>query len=141
MLNIWDRSERKVVRAQAGGSNGKWDLTVQTDNEIHGRSPDVIVAQKDKNLCQIIDFACPYDGGMDTKESEKIEHYQDLARVLRKIWNMKVKVIPLVIVTLGTTPIKLRSWLKEIGIEIQITELQKTVLLHTARILRKVLEV
>ena len=45
---------------------------------------------------------------------------------------MKVKVIPLVIGTLGTTPIKLRYWLKEIGIETQITELQKTVLLHTA---------
>ena len=27
-----------------------WDLTVQTDHEIFGRRPDVIVAQKDKNL-------------------------------------------------------------------------------------------
>ena len=34
---------------------------------------------------------------------------------------------------LGATPIKLRNWLKEIGIE--------TVLLQTARILQKVLEV
>ena len=42
---------------------------------------------------------------------------------------------------LGTTPINLRSWLKEIGIETQITELQKTVLLHTARILPEVLDV
>ena len=32
---------------------------------------------------------------------------------------------------------KLRNWLNEIGIETQISELQKTVLLHTARILRK----
>ena len=45
---------------------------------------------------------------------------------------MKVNVIPLVIGTLGTKLIELRNWLKEIGIEIQITELQKTVLLHTA---------
>ena len=29
---------------------------------------------------------------------------------------------------LGTTPIKLRNWSKETGIETQITELQKTVL-------------
>ena len=50
---------------------------------------------------------------------------------------MKVKVIPLVIGALGTKPIKLRNWLNEIGIETQIRELQKTVLLHTARILRK----
>ena len=53
----------------------------------------------------------------------------------------EVKVIPLVISALGPTPIKLRNWLKEISIEAQITELQKTVLLHTVRILRKVYEV
>ena len=113
--------------------NGKckilWDFTVQTDHEIYGRRPDVTVVQKDKNLCQILDFACPYDGRVDTKELQKIEHYRDLARELGKIWNMKVRVIPLVISALGTTPIKLGSWLKEIGIETQITELQKTVLL------------
>ena len=76
---------------------------------------------------------------MDTKKLEKIGQYQDLAQELRKIWNMKVKVIPLVIGALGKTPIKLRNWLNEIRIETQISELQKTVLLHTARILRKVL--
>ena len=32
----------------------------------------------------------------------------------------------------GTTFTKLRNWLKEIGTETQITELQKTVLRHTA---------
>ena len=78
---------------------------------------------------------------MDTKELEKIEHYQALAHELRKIWNMKVKVIPLVTGALATTPIKLRNWLNEIGIETQITELQKIALLHTPRILQKVLEV
>ena len=48
------------------------------------------------------------------------------------MWNMKVNVIPLVMGALRTTPAKLRNWLNEIGNEIQITELQKTVLLHTA---------
>ena len=38
-----------------------WDFTVQTNHEIYGRRPDVIVVQKDKNLCQITDFACPFD--------------------------------------------------------------------------------
>ena len=53
----------------------------------------------------------------------------------------KAKVIPLVIGVLGTTPIKLRNSLQEIGIETHVTELQKTALLHTALFLRKVLEV
>ena len=111
-----------------------WDFTVQTDLEICGRRPDAVVVQKDKNICQITDFACPYDWRVDTKELEKIEHYQDLAWVLQKIMDMKVKVIPLVIGALATTPIKLRNWSKKIGMETVITELQKTVLLHNARI-------
>ena len=53
----------------------------------------------------------------------------------------KSQVIPVVIGTPGTTPKKLRNWLKEIGIETQITKLQEIVLLHTAQILLKVLEV
>ena len=62
---------------------------------------------------------------MDTKELEKIEHYQDLAQDSSKIWNMKVKVIPLVIGALGTTATKLINCLKKINIEPQIIELQK----------------
>ena len=42
----------------------------------------------------------------------KIRKKKHLERELRKIWNMKVKVITLVTGVLGTTPIKLRSWLK-----------------------------
>ena len=68
-------------------------------------------------------------------KNQKKKHYQDLARELRKIWDIKVKVIPLVIDDLQTTPIKLRNWLKKIGIETQITEFLKTVILHTARII------
>ena len=113
-----------------------WDFTIQTDHEIYGITADVIVVQKDKNLCQIMDFACPYDKRFYSKELDKIE-----LRELRNISNMNVKVIPLALGALWTTPIKLRNWLKEIDIETQITEVQKTVLLHTAWILRKVLEV
>ena len=47
----------------------------------------------------------------------------------------EVKVIPLGISAPGITPMKLRNWLKQIGIETQITELQKAVLLHIAKIL------
>ena len=77
----------------------------------------------------------------DSKELDKIEYYHDLAQEFRKMWNMKVKVIPLVKGALWAIPIKLRNWLKEIGIETQLIELQKTVLLKTTQILRKGLEV
>ena len=57
------------------------------------------------------------------------------------MWNMKVTMVPLVVGALGTPAKALEKRLKNIGIEIKITELQKTFLINTSRILRKVLEV
>ena len=72
---------------------------------------------------------------------KKIEKYQDLARELRKIWNKQVKVIPIIIGALGTTPKLLRKRLEDIGIETKIVELQKSAISNSGRILRKVLEI
>ena len=44
-----------------------WNFMLQRDYEIYGRRLEVIVVQKDKNLCQIIDFACHDDGRVDRK--------------------------------------------------------------------------
>ena len=54
---------------------------------------------------------------------------------------MKVIVVPLLLGALGTAAKELEKRLKTIGIETKITELLKTVLIHTSRILRKVIEV
>jgi len=118
-----------------------WDFSIQTDHVIEARRPDMIIVEKKGNKCQISDFPVPYDTRVDEKEKEKIQKYQDLARELKKLWNKNVKVIPVIIGALGTTPSRLRKRLKEIGINTKIVELQKTVLLHSARILRKVLEI
>ena len=71
----------------------------------------------------------------------KIEKYLDLAGELKKVWNMKNIVIPLVVVALGTPAKELMKRLKTIHIETTITKLQKIILIHTSRILRKVIVV
>ena len=115
-----------------------WDFTIQTGHFITARRPDI---DKEHHECEITDFAIPYDTRVNDKEVEKIEKYLDLARELKKVWNMKVTVVPLVVEALGTPAKALEKRLKTIGIETKINELQKTVLIHTSRILRKVLEV
>ena len=89
---------------------------------------------------QIIDFTKPYDTRVEDKKVEKIEKYLDLRRELKKVWNMKVTVVQLVVGALGTPAKPLEKRFNTIAIEIKITELQNTGLIHTARILRKVLE-
>ena len=83
----------------------------------------------------------PYDSRVNAKEMEKIEKYQYLAREVQKLWNIRTIVVSIIIGALGTTPKKLSKRLEDLGIETRIVELQKTVIIYSARILRKVLEI
>ena len=100
----------------------------------------MMIIDKEKKLCLIVDFAVPSDHRI-SKEREKIEKYQDLKREVQKLWNMKAKIIPIVIGALGTIPKTLQKQLEQIESSIAINQMQTTVLLNTARILRKVLEI
>ena len=44
-----------------------------------------------------MDFAIPVAHRRKSKESKKIDKYLNLARELKKIWNMRVSVIPVVV--------------------------------------------
>ena len=99
----------------------------------------VLVDKKERS--KIIDCAVPGDSRITEKEKDKIEKYQDLARKLQKIWNVKVKIISLAVGSLGAIPTQFGNRLKQIGITVRTAQVQKTVLLGTARILRKVLEI
>ena len=52
-----------------------------------------------------------------------------------------MKIIPLVVGSLGAIPKQFGNRLKQVGITAGTAQVQKTVLLGTARILRKVLEI
>ena len=52
-----------------------------------------------------------------------------------------MKIIPLIVGSLGAIPKQFGNRLKQIGITVGTAQVQKTVLFGTARILRKVLEI
>ena len=54
---------------------------------------------------------------------------------------MRVKIIPLVVGSLGAIPKQFGNRSKQIGVTAEIGQVQKTALLRTARILRKVLKI
>ena len=60
---------------------------------------------------------------------------------VQKIWNVKVKIIPLIVDSLGAITKQFGNRLKQISITAGTAQVQKTVLLGMARILRKVLEI
>ena len=117
-----------------------WDYNIHTDHQISARRPDLVVINKQEQTCQVIDIAVPEDTAVKAKEEEKLEKYQDLAREIQKMWSVRTQVLPVVIGALGTVPKRLESNLKRIGTNNSIELIQKSALLGTARILRKVLE-
>ena len=81
-----------------------WDFSIETDHAIEARRPDMIGEDRKNGHCNIIDFAVPYDNGVDNKEAGKIDKYQDLAREIKRLWKTQVKIITDVVGALGTTP-------------------------------------
>ena len=62
-----------------------WDFDIQTDHRIFARKPDLIIINKKKKMCKIVDFAVPADHRIKLKECEKRDEYLDLARELKKL--------------------------------------------------------
>ena len=119
-----------------------WDFDIQTDHLIPARWPDLIIInkKKKKKILKIVDFAAPADHRIKLKECEKRDKYLDLARELKKLWNMKVTIIPIVIGAFGSVTKGLLKGLEGLQVGVRVEIIQRTALLKTARILRRVLK-
>ena len=71
---------------------------------------------------------------------KKKDKYLDLVRELKKLWNMKVTIVPIVIGALGTITKGLLQGREDLEMGGRVETIQTTALLRTARILRRVLE-
>ena len=116
-------------------------MNIQCDNVIVERRPDIAIVNKMEKTVIIIDDAVPGDKRIIDKEKENIEKYQNLEREILRLWNLKkIDVIPVVLGALGSVTKNFEKYVDKIGIKIDLHNVQKTTLLGTARILRKVLE-
>ena len=118
-----------------------WDMPVQTDRQINANRPDIIVKDKQSKTCLLIDMAVPNDTNTSRKTIEKLSKYKDLEIEIERMWGMKTSTVPVVVGALGVIKKGIEKHLSKIPGNIRIDELQKTVLLGTAHILRKSLAI
>ena len=116
-----------------------WDFDIHTDHLISTRRPDLIIINKKKRTCKIVVFAVRADHRIKLKECEKRNKYLDLARELKKLWNMLVTIIPIVIGAFGTVTKGLLNGLEDMEVGGKVETIQTTALWRTARILKRVL--
>ena len=70
-------------------------------------------------------------------KDEKLDRYLDLARELKKLWNIKVMVIPIIVGVLETVLKNMEKKLDELEIRGRIKTIQTTAGLKSARTLRR----
>jgi len=87
----------------------------------------------------LIDVAISGDKNVIQKETEKILKYEDITIEIERMWNVKTKVIPVIIGATGTISKSFRKYLSNITGKHEVKELQKTAIPGTAHKLRKVL--
>ena len=95
-----------------------WDFKIQTDRQISTGRPDRVIInkkwkEKKKRTFQILDFPDLTDHRVKIKENEKRNKYINLAREVKKLWNLKVMVIPIINGALRTVSKDWKSWKSE----------------------------
>ena len=136
----WYEHVPKSVETGLGGNiTILWNQQVQADRTILNNKPDIIIRDNEKRTCMLIDVAISGDRNVIKKEAEKILKYKDLAIETQCMWNVKTKVIPVIIGATGTISKLFRKYVSNIPGNHEVKELQKTAILGTVHILRKVL--
>ena len=87
----------------------------------------------------LIDVAISGDRNVIKKEVEKFLKHKDLTIEIQRMRNVKTKVIAVIISATGTISKSFRKYVSNIPGNHEVKELQKTAILGTAHILRKVL--
>ena len=116
------------------------NFTVQCDRKIEARRPDIVFIDKKEREVVIIDVAILGDDRVKDKELEKLVKYQLLKDEIAKVWRMrKVIVVSIVIGALGAVSVNCKEYMRQIGVNVRLEIIQKTALLGSVKILRKVL--
>jgi hypothetical protein len=131
---------KSVETGQGGNVTILWNQQVQTDRTIPNNKPDIIIRDNENRTCMLIDVANSEDRNVIKKEAEKILKYKDLTIERQRTWDVKTKVIPVIIGATETISKSFRKYVSNIPGNYEVKELQKTAILATAHILRKVLK-
>jgi len=101
-----------------------WNQQVQTGITIPNNKPDIIIRDNEEGTCMLIDVAISGDRNVIKKEAEKILKYKDLTIEIRRMWNVKTKVIPVIIGATGTVSKSFRKYVSNIPGKHEVKELQ-----------------
>ena len=138
-IEIWPYY--KMVYAQTRIHPKEWNAWYSLEFWSTNRSPNPdqtkwLLTEKENLLYR--DLCCPNRHRMKIKESKKINEYLDLAREQRKLWNIKVTTISIIIWDLEIITKGLERGPEKLETERRIETIQTTAKLRSTKILKTV---
>ena len=127
---VYEEEHVTVLRNQA----------VHKDREFTVNRQDIIIKNKKEKISTLIDVAVPADRNFVQKEGEKKVKYKSLYIEIKRMWNLKFIIIPVIIGATGIVTRSLRKNLEDVPGRHSIESLQKKAILGTSHIIQKVLQ-
>jgi len=87
---------------------------VRTDRTLPNNEPDIIIRDNKQGKCVLIRLKILGERNMIKKEAEKVLKYKNLIIVNQRMWNVKTKMIPVIIRATGTISKSIRQYLSNI---------------------------
>ena len=116
-----------------------WNIEIRTDHSVPPRRPVLVLNINTKKACYIVDFAVSTDHKVKVKEVKNVDKHVDFAREDKKLWNMKVTVISILVEALGTFPPNLEKGLDDLKVREKAETMLMTPLLKSSQMGRKLL--
>ena len=119
-----------------------WNHLETTVNKIKYNRPDIIIWDKEKKQCSVIDICAPLDFNVNNRQVMKIDKYMLLVNELQQLQpGYSYQIVPIVVGALGTISTKLPSYLKKLHIKYENLEkvtrkLQKVAVLGSVKIMK-----
>lgn len=114
-----------------------YDYPIRTDRTIMANKPDIIIRGEKETI--IIEVSVPADANLIEKEAEKMLKYKDLIIEIKRMWDTKVTFVPVIIGATGYVGNRIIEHISKIPGKLDFKIIQKTAILGSAHIIRKVL--
>jgi hypothetical protein len=123
IINWYEHVLKSIATRQGGKVTILWNQQVQTDRAISNNKSDIIIRDNEKRTCMLIDVAISGDRNVIKKETEKILKYKDLTIEIQRMWNVKTKVMPVIIGATVTISKSFRKFVSTIPGNHEVKEL------------------
>lgn len=117
-----------------------WDFSLVSASHHLSNRPDIVLFDYSKKIILFIEVSCPADPHVLSKENEKLHKYRDLAHDFRCMYQMPVKIIPVVIGHSGVISSHCKGYLQSIPgyCDGLLCHLLKAAIIGTVHILRTI---